>query len=109
MKRIDSPLIHWYLFSQERVNTISMWDSETDYRLVQGENKARGVYFIGDDSKLGFDKAFLELTKNSITAPTTVSTQGRLVPIPKASLEYGVARFSFDDLCRKPNGAAVFK
>ena len=85
-----------------------MWDSETDYRLVQGENKARGVYFIGDDSKLGFDKAFLELTKNSITAPTTVSTQGRLVPIPKASLEYGVARFSFDDLCRKPNGAADF-
>jgi len=93
---------------EEKHNVLSMWDSETDYRLVQGENKARGVYFIGNASKAEFDNAFSTLTKHSSTSSTSLSTQGRNVEIPQASLEYGVARFSFDDLCRKARGAADY-
>ena len=48
---------------------MSMWDSNVDYRLVQGENKACGVYFIGmDDEKDGkpaSEDAFTKLTKGS--------------------------------------------
>jgi len=89
-------------------NIVSMWDSETDYRLVQGENKARGVYFVGNESKAEFDKAFLTLTKYSETSSTTLSTQARVIKIPQASLKHGVSRFPFDYLCREARGAADY-
>lgn len=87
---------------------VSMWDSEVDYRLVQGVNKARGVYFVGPAEKVNFDQTFRTLTKGSVTGPTTLSTQGRRIQVPRASLEYGVARFSFDDLCRQARGASDY-
>ena len=90
---------------ETKSEVVSMWDSEIDYRLVQGANKARGVYFVGSDAKADFDASFQELTKGSMTVSTTLETQGRSIEVPKASLEYRVARFSFDDLCRKARGA----
>ena len=93
----------------DRSEIISMWDSDTDYRLVQGANKARGVYFIGDDNIAKFDQSFIALTKGStISKSSTISTQGRSITIPQASQKYKVARFSFDDLCRQPRGAADY-
>ena len=93
---------------KERNNVISMWDSDTDYRLVQGANKARGVYFIGDKGKKDFDESFKALTKESVTGSTTLTAQGRNIIIPNASIEYKVARFSFRDLCARPTGAADY-
>lgn len=93
---------------KERNNVISMWDSDTDYRLVQGANKARGVYFIGDEGKKDFDESFKALTKESVTGSTTLTAQGRNIIIPNASIEYKVARFSFQDLCARPTGAADY-
>ena len=93
---------------EEKNEIVSMWDSETDYRLVQGANKARGVYFIGDNKKSDFDESFKQLTKGSFIGPTTLTTQGRIIQVPKASLEYHVAKFSFGDLCRKARGAADY-
>ena len=96
----------------EQTNVISMWESDVDYRLVQGLNKARGVYFIGNndekDGKPAFEDAFLQLTKGSPISSTTLSTQGRIIPVPKACLEYGIARFTFNDLCRQARGAADY-
>eukprot|EP00978_Attheya_sp_CCMP212_P029756 scaffold106863_cov47-Attheya_sp.AAC.1 len=97
-----------------------MWESETDYRLVQGQHKARGVYFIGDESKGDFEEMFRMLTKqppqpqqqqqqaNHGIQSTSLVTQGRRVHIPRASVEYGVARFTFDELCRTASGAADY-
>ncbi len=93
---------------EEKLHIVSMWESEVDYRLIQGENKARGVYFVGEESKDNFETAFKKLTKGSIISPTKLSTQGRFVDVPKASVKYGVARFSFDDLCRQARGAADY-
>lgn len=93
---------------EEKCHVVSMWESETDYRLVQGANKARGVYFVGRESKVDFEDAFRSLTKGSNTCPTFLTVQGRNVQIPHASLEYQVARFSFNDLCRKARGAADY-
>lgn len=100
---------------------VSMWESDVDYRLVQGENKARGVYFIGTGSpdnddgndgdcggKPAFEDVFTKLTKGSQITSTTLTTQGRLIKVPKASIEYGVARFTFHDLCHQPRGAADY-
>ncbi len=93
----------------EKSKVISMWESEIDYRLVQGVHKARGVYYIGDEAKSEFNESFMNLTKGStITESSKLSTQGRNIEIPQASLEYSVARFSFDDLCRRPRGAADY-
>ena len=93
---------------EDQLHIVSMWESEVDYRLIQGENKARGVYFIGDDNKIAFQEAFQKLTKGSHTSSTTLTTQGRLVHVPEASVKYGVARFTFDDLCRQAKGAADY-
>ncbi len=101
---------------EEQCNVISMWESEVDYRLVQGEQKARGVYFIGASSKPEFEQAYQILTKYSTKGDgvrssknvVVLKTQGREVLVPMACEEYGIARFSFDDLCRQPRGAADY-
>ncbi len=37
-----------------------------------------------------------------------MTTQGRKIEVPRSSLKYSVARFSFDDLCRHARGAADY-
>mmetsp|Transcript_53353 Transcript_53353/g.62311 ORF Transcript_53353/g.62311 Transcript_53353/m.62311 type:complete len:512 (-) Transcript_53353:201-1736(-) len=91
----------------DRMEIVSMWESETDYRLVHGKNKARGVYFVGD-KRNELESAFLELTKGDEKLKSmklvTINSKRSLF-VPTASAEHGVARFSFDDLCRNPLGA----
>ena len=91
---------------QKKLNVVSMWDSETDYRLIN--SKAKGVYFVGEDQEQDFDDVFHSLTKDSSVSSTNLSTQGRLVPIPRACIAKGVARFAFEDLCTKALGAADY-
>lgn len=91
---------------QKKLNVVSMWDSETDYRLIN--NKAKGVYFVGNDQEQDFDDVFHLLTKDASVSSTNLSTQGRLVPIPRACIAKGVARFAFEDLCTKALGAADY-
>ncbi len=80
--------------------------SRTDFRL----EKLAGApvwYVLGDasnDTKL--DDAFRRLTGGEKGAPRVLKVQGRDVNVPLAAM--GVARFTFDDLCRKPHGAADF-
>jgi predicted ATPase len=93
---------------EERTQVISMWQSETDYRLVHGENKAKGVYFMGPESIQDFERVFDVLTKNSTTKPIDLSLQGRILHVPRASMTYGIARFTFDNLCGQAKGAADY-
>ena len=93
---------------EEKNETVSMWESETDYRLVQGENRARGVFFVGEEAKAEFRESFMDLTKGSATCSTTLTTHRRMIQVPEASLQQQVAKFSFDDLCRNPRGAADY-
>eukprot|EP00548_Thalassiothrix_antarctica_P015354 CAMPEP_0194175664 /NCGR_PEP_ID=MMETSP0154-20130528/9660_1 /TAXON_ID=1049557 /ORGANISM="Thalassiothrix antarctica, Strain L6-D1" /LENGTH=408 /DNA_ID=CAMNT_0038889547 /DNA_START=278 /DNA_END=1504 /DNA_ORIENTATION=- len=96
-------------FIRERMVVRSMWDSTTDYRLVQGNNKAKGVYFVGKKKgKEDFDAVFESLTDGTKVESTSLTTTGRLVLIPKASMSKGVARFTFQDLCTKALGAADY-
>jgi predicted ATPase len=94
---------------KQRCDVVSMWDSDTDYRLVQkrlGSNPT--VYFVGKASRQDFDQLFYALASGSPVAPTSVTTQGRQVPVPQAVPRRGLARFSFEDLCQKALGAADY-
>jgi len=91
-----------------KLNVISMWNSEIDYRLLQAVKKANGVYFVGDDSLSQMEETWQILTKQSSTCATNLETQGRQVHVPKASMSCEVASFSFQDVCGKPLGAADY-
>lgn len=104
---------------EQKCNVVSMWESETDYRLVQGQHKAQGVYFVNNDennsqskvmsAKSQFLHTFEQLTKNDhITSIKIATPTGRQVSVPQASQLYNISKFSFDDLCRKPLGAADY-
>lgn len=95
---------------KRKCDVLSMWDSEIDYRLIQKvQSGTVPVFFIGKESRQDFDDLFYELVgKNRSVQPTALTTQGRKVKIPLASLSVGVARFSFEDLCQKALGAADY-
>lgn len=93
---------------EEKTSVVSMWESEIDYRLIQGDSAAKGVYFVGKASRADFDGVFHLLTKGEKVGPTSLSTQGRRVQVPLASLEVGCAKFDFNDLCKKALGAADY-
>jgi cell division protein ZapE len=80
--------------------------SRTDFRLEKiGETPA---YFTPDDesARAELDKLFARLTGGARPRSATLSVQGHPVEVPAQAM--GVARFSFDDLCRKPLGAADY-
>jgi len=92
-----------------------MWASEMDYRLVGKESCREGgphkVYFVEDgitDVKEEFEKLFRLLTHGDPTYSVILNVSGRQVLVPKASEEYGIARFSFYDLCGEAKGASDY-
>eukprot|EP00578_Thalassiosira_sp_NH16_P007138 CAMPEP_0181122052 /NCGR_PEP_ID=MMETSP1071-20121207/25094_1 /TAXON_ID=35127 /ORGANISM="Thalassiosira sp., Strain NH16" /LENGTH=470 /DNA_ID=CAMNT_0023206969 /DNA_START=419 /DNA_END=1831 /DNA_ORIENTATION=- len=104
---------------EEKCTIVSMWESETDYRLVQSvtdekHNGAQTVYFVDGDgdpkgaSKELFVKLFRKLTKGTLINSMVLDVQGRELYVPKAAEEYSIARFSFYDLCGKAKGAADY-
>jgi cell division protein ZapE len=80
--------------------------SRTDFRL----EKLAGapVWYVPADaaSEAKLDEAFRRLTGGAASAPRVLKVHGRDVEVPLAAM--GVARFTFDDLCRKPHGAADY-
>lgn len=90
---------------KERMDVVHL-DSETDYRL----DRMRGlpVYYspLGAEARSALDRAFRQLTDVEHGHPTTLALKGRAVEVPEAA--HGVARFSFEDLCAKPLGAADY-
>lgn len=93
---------------KKECEVVSMWESETDYRLTQKlQSAAVQVYFQKHQWK-EWDRLFYQLVQGSAVAPTSLETQGRHVVIPQASLSKGIARFSFEDLCKKAMGAGDY-
>lgn len=61
---------------------------------------------LGDESTAMLDKAFATLTDNATPHPEEIELQGRSLIAERAAR--GIARFTFDELCNKPRGAADF-
>jgi len=90
---------------QQRLRVLEL-SGDGDHRLAR--LKGRQVYFAPLDAAAAaeLDRAFRDLTDRDRGAPDAVPVQGREIAVPEASR--GVARFHFDDLCRKPLGAADY-
>jgi cell division protein ZapE len=84
-----------------RVDVVRL-DAHEDYRL----DKLAGlpVYFtpLGEAATAGERRLFRALTGADSAPPATMSVDGRAVAVPEA--KGGVARATFDDLCRQPLG-----
>ena len=115
---------------EEKCAVVGMWESEVDYRLIgdgfgddalgQSNGAApslRRVYFADDDpvdggrpglAKSSFVELFHALTRNSVVDAMVLDVNGRRITIPQVSEKHGIARFSFDDLCRTAKGAADY-
>jgi cell division protein ZapE len=90
---------------RERLDIVELL-ARTDFRL---EKLARApVYYCPGDARAeaALDAAFRSLTGAERGAPMDIALLGRVLRVPQAI--DGVARFSFDDLCRRPLGAADY-
>ena len=81
-------------------------DVTVDYRMARLAGAP--VYLTPADAaaKAALDRLWRSLTGTQRGAPAVLRTRGRDIRIPQAS--DGVARFSFDDLCRAPLAAHDF-
>jgi cell division protein ZapE len=89
----------------ERMEVVEL-GARTDYRL-RALSRAP-VYYCPDDAAAdaAMDAAFARLAGGQAGGPLDLPLLGRTVHVPRAV--DGVARFGFDDLCRRPLGASDF-
>ena len=90
---------------KERCEMVEL-DARTDYRL---EKLVRApVYYtpLSRKADAALDAAFQALTGRSRGMWTPIKLLGRTLDVPQAA--DGVARFTFDGLCRKPLGSADY-
>jgi cell division protein ZapE len=90
---------------KERVTVLRL-DSRTDFRLEKLGGAS--VYHVPADAAAAdaLDAAFRGLTGKAKGRPGTIRVKGRTVAVPEEA--GGVARFTFDDLCRNPLGASDY-
>ena len=81
-------------------------DAKMDYRRER--LKSFGVYRnpLGAETDRAMDEAWSLVTAREAVAPKTIIVRGHKFDIPHAG--FSAARFSFDDLCAKPLGAADY-
>ena len=87
---------------KERSDIVAL-SARTDYRL---EKLSRAPVYrtpLGSQADAALDDAFLALTGRRRGAPARIELLGRFLDVPQAI--DGVARFSFDELCRRPLGS----
>ena len=90
---------------EEEVDVIEL-KSVRDFRLER--LVAAPVYYapLGPDAGAAMDAAFVRLTAGAQPAPETLDVQGRQLHVRQQAM--GVARFTFDELCKQPLGAADY-
>jgi cell division protein ZapE len=89
----------------ERLEVVEL-NARTDYRLEK--LKRAPVYYtpLGPKADAALDAAFFALTGRERAPPARIELLGRFLDVPQAT--DGVARFDFDDLCRRPLGSADY-
>ncbi|MGL4405731.1 MAG: cell division protein ZapE, partial [Notoacmeibacter sp.] len=85
-----------------KVETIA-FGAGHDYRADTLAATARYITPLGPDSNAALDGAFRDLTRGANPESLVLQVMGRSLLVPASVL--GVAKFTFDDLCRKPLAA----
>ena len=87
-------------------NEVVALDARMDYRL-QKLTRAPVYYCPADPrAEQALDAAFLDMTGAKRGEPVEIELLGRVLKVPQAI--DGVARFSFDELCRRPLAAVDY-
>jgi cell division protein ZapE len=81
-------------------------EARTDFRLEKLAGMPVWHVPVSAASDAALDEAWRRLAAGYAGAERTLTVKGRLVRVPRAAL--GVARFSFEDLCEQPLGAADY-
>ncbi|WP_153771219.1 cell division protein ZapE [Labrenzia sp. CE80] len=90
---------------QEHVDVV-MLDSPTDYRLEKLAGAPIYLTPLGAEADSGMDALWRKLTHGVTPHTDELEHKGRKIPVRVAAA--GAARFSFDDLCMQPLGAADY-
>jgi len=90
---------------QERM-AVAKLESRTDFRLEKLAGSPVFYTPADEQSHAALTRAFKSLTGREQGRPVTLTVKGHPVEVPQAA--GGVARFSFEDLCAKPLGAADY-
>nr|WP_210331007.1 cell division protein ZapE [Microvirga terrestris] len=90
---------------QERM-AVAKLDARTDFRLEKLAGSPVFYTPADETSRAALTRAFRSLTGREHGKPVTLTVKGHPVDVPQAA--GGVARFSFEDLCSKPLGAADY-
>ena len=87
---------------QAHAQTIA-FDAGHDYRADTLAMTARYITPLGLEADAALEIAFKDLTRGAVPESVVLQVMGRSLLVPASVL--GVAKFSFDDLCRKPLAA----
>jgi cell division protein ZapE len=87
---------------ETKVETVA-FDKGHDYRADTLAATARYLTPLGPEADVAMDAAFKEFTRGAVADALVLQVMGRSVVVPVSVL--GVAKFTFDDLCRKPLAA----
>eukprot|EP00515_Schizochytrium_aggregatum_P008763 CAMPEP_0202078582 /NCGR_PEP_ID=MMETSP0964-20121228/6018_1 /ASSEMBLY_ACC=CAM_ASM_000500 /TAXON_ID=4773 /ORGANISM="Schizochytrium aggregatum, Strain ATCC28209" /LENGTH=454 /DNA_ID=CAMNT_0048645895 /DNA_START=6 /DNA_END=1370 /DNA_ORIENTATION=+ len=102
---------------KEQFDVVNL-QSDVDYRMMsmtksaQATNPEDSVYFVSGSTGVGqaakYERLWDQLSKKAVVRNSTLRVQGRTIAVPQAARNDDVARFSFDDLCGRPRGAADY-
>jgi cell division protein ZapE len=81
-------------------------DARTDYRLEKLERLPVYVHPLDERAEGVIERGWAELVAGAKAQPETIAHRGRSIAVPAAA--NGVARFTFDGLCRQPLGASDY-
>lgn len=90
---------------KDRVTVLRL-DSRTDFRLEKLGGATVWHVPADESARAALDAAFRGLTGRAKGAAGSLTVHGREVEVPQEA--GGVARFSFNDLCRQPLGASDY-
>jgi cell division protein ZapE len=90
---------------KERLDVLNL-DGAVDYRLQRMAGMKVYLTPLGPDADRAMDEDWRKLTDEDRGTPMELTVLGRELPVPQAAR--GVARFSFDDLCKAALAAADY-
>ena len=82
-------------------------EAHHDYRLEKLEESELYVTPLDTSARARLDASFRTLTGHDRGEPATLTVKGRTLAVPEAA--FGVARFSFADLCEAPLGSLDYQ
>ncbi len=90
---------------KKRLDVVEL-DARTDFRLEKLAGESLYLTPLDDTAACELDRLWRRMTNGLPAAAQTLIVQGRPLSVPRTAM--GIARFSFEELCRRPLGPADY-